>query len=102
MYEAGSALTPVNRKRSGTVVASKLTVKAHNDITAVAGASSVTMHTDYIAGSTTGAVKVGGAVGSAEEWVLKPGETYVLSLLNSNGGTAVVSYDLFWYEEEEA
>lgn len=100
---AGTAATPVNRRRIGTPRVSVLTCKTHTDVIAVAGAGSVSMETIVIPGTSVGA-NLGGSNKSAEEWVLKPGATYMVSITNatSPGATVKVGYDLFWYEESGA
>jgi len=99
-FTGGSAITPVNRKRSGSPAASKLTVKGIADATAVAGSAPVSLDMAVIPGTSSGA-KLGGSTFSAEEWVLKPGANYLVTMTNatSPGATVTVGYELFWYEE---
>jgi len=99
-FVGGSPIVPVNRKRVGTPDASVITVKGAVDITAVAGAAPVSLDMAVIPGTTIGA-DLGGSTHAAEEWVLKPGTTYLITISNatSPGATVTVGYELFWYEE---
>jgi len=103
-YVGGAAITPVNRKRSGTPADSKITVKGLADATAVAGSVPVSLDMMVIPGTSAGTGKLGGSAQSAEEWVLKPGTSYLVTMTNatSPGATVTVGYELFWYEEEGA
>ncbi|TLM66016.1 MAG: hypothetical protein FDZ69_07485 [Deltaproteobacteria bacterium] len=99
-FTGGSGITPVNRKRVGSPAASKLTVKGHTDITAVAGSAPVSLDMTVIPGNSL-AGKLGGSAQSAEEWVLCPGKNYLVTMSNltNPGATVTVGYELFWYEE---
>lgn len=100
---AGTAATPRNRKRIGTPDNSKLTCKTIANATIVAGGAAVTLDTTVLPGTSSGA-KLGSSSQAAEEWVLKPGGTYLVALANetSPGATVTVGYELFWYEETGA
>lgn len=100
-FTGGSAITPVNRKRTGTVGVSACTVKGSTDITAVAGSTPVSLDMKVLPGSSTGASHLGGDFGAAEEWILRPGKTYLVTMTNatSPGAQVTVGYELFWYEE---
>lgn len=102
-FVGGSAITPVNRKRAGTPAASQLSVKGLADIAAVAGSTPLSLDMSVIPGSTAGG-KLGGSSRAAEEWVLNPGTTYLVTISNatSPGATVTVGYELFWYEEPGA
>lgn len=99
-FTGGSAITPANRKRVGTPAASQISVKGSADITAVAGSNPVSLDMTVLPGTSTGG-KLGGSAHSAEEWVLKPGGNYLVTMTNatSPGATVTVGYELFWYEE---
>jgi hypothetical protein len=95
-----STLTPMNRKRAGTVVSSLVPVTATVDATVVNGAGVLTLATILLSGSTTGA-KVGATAMQSDEWLLAPGKNYLIAITNATSPAATVTlgYELFWYEE---
>lgn len=99
-FVGGSAITPQNRKRTGTPAASAITVKGIADGTAVAGTAPLSLDMVVLSGTSSGA-KLGSSSQAAEEWVLKPGVNYLIAITNatSPGATITVGYELFWYEE---
>lgn len=95
-----SALTPANRNRISSNT-SRITATGGTNVTPTQEAVYATLATAAI-GANLPAYKVGGDVSQAEEWVLEPGVNYCVAVANSSGSTALVSYDLFWYEESGA
>lgn len=98
---AGTAGTPRNRHRINGP-ASAITCKSIAAATLVGG-SAVILDTVVIPGNSV-AGKLGGSTAAAEEWVLNPGKTYIVSMTNATnpGATITAGYSLFWYEEEGA
>lgn len=92
-----SAITPMNRNRINPV-ASKITLTGGTNVTPTQEAVYATLVTAVI-GANLPAYKVGGDIKQAEEWVLDPGSNYCVAISNASGGNALISYDLFWYEE---
>lgn len=99
-FTGGSDFPPVNRRRVGTPTAAETVVKVAADITAAAGTNPVSMEMLLIPSSTQGQTKLEAAGGSTEEWVLKPGTSYLLAISNPTASTVTVGYSLFWYEED--
>lgn len=88
----GSVIAPINRKRSGTVVASAMqSVKAAMDLV-LAGATNLESE-QFISGMQ----KV-----LDIEFILKPDTWYIRTLTNSTGAAADISFFEFWYEENAA
>lgn len=99
---AGTAFVPRNRKRSGTITASRITCKYIADATVVPGAGSLELEALYLPTTTQGQSKLGGSSPATEEWILKPGTVYLITMYNDAASTSTVGYDLFWYEEAGA
>lgn len=105
LYEAATvtgtetALEPRNRKRTSSDDSSVL-VRTCPDATL--GATTVPLAVALVPAAATGAVKVGGSVNAAEEWVLAPNQDYVLGIANASGSAASIAFDVFWYEEPGA
>lgn len=99
-FAGGTAQTPANRRRIGTPVASKITAKFIVDATITPGAGDLALDTAVIPGTSVGQT-LGGSTAAAEEWVLKPGTSYLVTMTNatSPGATVTAGYELFWYEE---
>lgn len=99
----GTTLTPVNRRRIGTPVASSTTVVHTTTLTLdnVDPAHTATLlETLLFGGGGSGPQgRAGGERSLDVEWVLKPGETYVLLITNQSGDTANIGFWAFWYEE---
>lgn len=95
-----SAVTPMNRNRT-RATASKITLTGGTNVTPTQETVYATLGTAAI-GANLPAYRVGGDVQQAEEWVLNPGTNYCVAITNASGGDALVSYDLFWYEESGA
>lgn len=95
-----SALTPANRNRISSNI-SAITITAGADVTPTSTTGATTLATTGI-GANQDSKKIGGASNSAHEWVLKPGYNYCIAFSNASGATATISYDLFWYEEDNA
>lgn len=102
-FTGGSAITPVNRKRTGTPATSRVAVKGLANATAVAGTNPLSLDMTVLPGNTT-AGKIGSSSSAAEEWVLMPGSSYLITATNatSPGSTITLGYELFWYEEAGA
>lgn len=96
----GAAATPVNRLRTGTPPASVTAVKVLTDAAKTAGAGALTLDTLLIPSATQGAQRTGAAGTGSDEWVLKPGLHYMVSLANGAASSSVIGYQLFWYEED--
>lgn len=96
---AGGAIVPLNRNRMKDY-ASVLTVKGIADATVVSGTAPQSLDMTVLVGNTT-AGKLGSSSSAAEEWVLKAGNTYLITFSNATSPsvTATVGYELFWYEE---
>lgn len=92
-----STITPMNRNRT-TSNTSRLTCAGGTGVTPTHETVYATLGTAQIGANLPG-YKVGGEAASAEEWVLQPGVNYCLAIANASGNSAVISYDLFWYEE---
>lgn len=95
-FTGGSALTPVNHNRN-----SKNTSK----VTCTTGVSATNTSSILLLNETVGtggapSASSGGGGGQNDEWVLKPGKTYVFQFENIGSTTATVFYfNFFWYEE---
>lgn len=102
-FTGGSNFPPVNRRRVGTPNVSAIAVSVLADITAIAGASPMSLDMVVLAGTSVNG-KLGSSSRAAEEWVLKPGKNYVIAITNatSPGVGITVGYELFWYEEGDA
>ena len=81
---AGTALVPTDTFRTAPRTP-RTTVKAHTDITAVAGAAAKTLENVYVQEITN-------KISLNKEWTLKPSTTYLLAISNQNAGTASVGY----------
>jgi len=94
-FSAGTAVTPINRNRNSS------NTSAVTDM--VKGATATPTGTIIDSGGigTSGnpASQGGGGDRASEELVLKPEETYVLTLVPDGATTCILK--LFWYEEEE-
>jgi len=95
---------PVNRDRCGTDVPSKVPYSATVDATVVNGTKALTLSNVSLFGASAGANRLGGSSNLSDEWVLDPGVNYLLVFSNatSPGAEAILTYDLFWYEESAA
>ena len=85
--DGNAALTPVNRRRTGTPPASGVTVYSNpTSISAgtVIASTYFTGKADFLADQL--------------ELILKAGTKYLYRFTNSSGGAAVCSMELFWYE----
>lgn len=99
-FTGGSALTPMNRRRTGTPPTSAVTMKGLANATASAGSAAKSLDMSITPSATgPGFTSAGGSTSAAEEWVLKPGVNYLLTITNNNAATSTVGYELFWYEE---
>lgn len=97
---AASAIPAINHNRiSGK--ASIVTVKFYPDITATAinGTTQTTIATIPLHGTSAGNNKVGGDANVPQEYVLKPGSTYLLAFSNAAASPTNFGYKVFWYEE---
>ena len=87
---AGTAITPINRSRTGTIPASGMQSVA----------SGMTIDTTGSTTLTTRAFTSTTAVSLDIEFVLKPDTWYIRTFTNSTGASADISYFEFWYEED--
>lgn len=97
LYEAptadptgGTAITPVNRARTGTPPASGMQSVAFGMTINTAGSTTISQRAFT---STT-------AVSLDIEFVLKPDTWYIRTFTNATGASADISYFEFWYEED--
>lgn len=91
----GSAITPVNHNRNS---------KNASKVVCTAGVTATNTLATLLLNETagTGGIFAAGAGGGGQndEWVLKPGKTYVFQFENIGATTATVFYfNFFWYEE---
>lgn len=95
-FTSGSAVTPVNHNRN-----SKNTSK----VTCTGGVTATNTSAILLLNETAGTggnlfSSSGGGGGQNDEWVLRPGRTYVFQFENIGATTATVFYfNFFWYEE---
>lgn len=80
--------------------ASTLVTKSHVDVTATLVEGGSTLATVIVPGATTGQTRVGASSGQSEEWVLAPGNDYLITMLATDA--TVFGYYLFWYEQSGA
>ena len=97
-FAGGTAIAPANRNRVNGSAANTV-CSGSTDATVTAGTGPLSLGMVYLPGSGVGSGRIGGAVSSGEEWILKPGRSYVLAIANAAGTGITVSYDLFFYEE---
>ena len=97
---AAAAIPAINHNRiSGK--ASTVTLKFYPDVTATAvdGTVQATLAALPLFGASLGANKVNDDTDAAEEYVLRPGNTYLIAISNASAGAIDFGYKLFWYEE---
>lgn len=94
-FTGGTAVTPINRRRTGTIPTTQMQAF-------VTGATSTPAGTLIQAGGigTAGnpSARSGGGSAADQELLLEANETYVLQLV-PDGATDVI-LELFWYEED--
>lgn len=96
-FTGGSPLTPVNHNRNSKNI-SKLTCTA--GVTAT-NTSAILLSNETVGAGGNPVASAGGGGGQNDEWVLRPGRTYVFQFENIGSTTATVFYhNFFWYEEQ--
>lgn len=95
-FSSGSAATPRNKNRN-SVNTSRVVCTV--GVTATNTNATLLNYESVGTGGNPASARGGGS-GQDEEWVLKPGLTYVFQFENIGSSTATVFYaNFFWYEE---
>jgi len=96
----GATVAGVNRRRTGTPTASVSVIKVLTDAAKSSGSAPLTLDSLLLATATPDTMFMGASDGGQDEWVLKPGVHYLLSLANGGGSASDIGYQLFWCEED--
>lgn len=102
----GTEVAAVNRSRVGTPLETEMAIVHTATVTLdnVDPAHAATLlETLLFGGGGSGPQgRAGGDRSIDIEWVLAPGEEYVIQITNTSGGVADIGFWMFWYEEPEA
>lgn len=90
-----TAITPRNRRRTGTAPTSGVTVKS--DPTSISAGTTIEGPTAFGGGGAGGGA--GGNYVNDQELLLKPATTYLFRITNLAGAAKALGLWLFWYEE---
>lgn len=92
----GTVVTLSNHNRMSTKTADTIILSS-----ATATATGTAIHTIYIGGATgVGGTRSGGEVDLGNEWILKPGNTYLITITNGSANANTIFVSLNWYEED--